>query len=311
MADDDYRRLGSACHCGETVKLWAGRGRKPSLCDDHAQRSRPALEPQECPACRGFFTPSREGQKACSALCRLRLRRGNKPRQLREYFCVICECAFESIVESAMYCSRKCKTLGWRAKNPTRTDYKQTLCAYWTGYCATCNVPMGGRRSRLTCDVCQRQVALSAARVAAYATNLTKHKARGLVVRCTECELEFCPLYGVKARTACSCCDPGLHKERKRAAKAKRHKRIKSADSETVWPNKVFKRDQWKCQLCGIETPKTLRGTHEHNAPELDHVLPLARGGSHSYANTQCLCRSCNGWKAARTMEEVMQALAA
>lgn len=225
--------------------------------------------------------------------------------------CEHCGASLEGKIAGSMYCGKRCKTAAWRVKNPVRKDYRPTRCAYWAGYCASCNSPMGGRRARSTCDACQRQVALSAAREAAYATNLAKHKARGLVVRCAECELEFCPLYGVKARTACPCCDPGLNKERKRAAKAKRQKRIKSADSETVWPNKVFKRDNWACRLCGIQTPKTLRGTHEHNAPELDHVLPLARGGSHSYANTQCLCRSCNGWKAARTMEEVLDELAA
>jgi 5-methylcytosine-specific restriction endonuclease McrA len=58
-----------------------------------------------------------------------------------------------------------------------------------------------------------------------------------------------------------------------------------------------------------VDTPKTLSGTCDRNAPELDHIVPVSRGGLHTYENTQCLCRSCNGWKAARTMEEAVAAL--
>src|SRR5208282_2540 len=58
---------------------------------------------------------------------------------------------------------------------------------------------------------------------------------------------------------------------------------------EYVNPETVFARDGWRCQHCHIETPQILRGnTSAPNAPTLDHVLPIARGGAHSYFNTQC-----------------------
>jgi 5-methylcytosine-specific restriction endonuclease McrA len=110
---------------------------------------------------------------------------------------------------------------------------------------------------------------------------------------------------------ACQVCKPAIVRERVRATKEKRDSRIKSGEREAVWPSRVFARDGWMCRLCGIDTPKELRGSYEHNAPELDHVVPLSRGGAHTFNNTQCLCRSCNGWKAARTMEEAEAALAA
>jgi 5-methylcytosine-specific restriction endonuclease McrA len=65
----------------------------------------------------------------------------------------------------------------------------------------------------------------------------------------------------------------------------------------TVDPFTVFDRDGWRCRACGTVTPKELRGTIEPNAPELDHVVPLAMGGGHTYKNTQLLCRSCNRLK--------------
>lgn len=42
---------------------------------------------------------------------------------------------------------------------------------------------------------------------------------------------------------------------------------------------------------------------------EVDHVVPLSRGGSNSPENLQCLCPSCNGSKWARTHEEFLDYL--
>ncbi|QDP57374.1 MAG: putative HNH endonuclease [Prokaryotic dsDNA virus sp.] len=46
--------------------------------------------------------------------------------------------------------------------------------------------------------------------------------------------------------------------------------------------------------MCGCKTPEAKRGTYAANAPELDHIIPLAKGGAHSKANTACSCRRCN-----------------
>jgi hypothetical protein len=74
---------------------------------------------------------------------------------------------------------------------------------------------------------------------------------------------------------------------------------------ENVDPIKVFRRDKWVCQHCGCGTPEWLRGnTLSESSPELDHVLPIAHGGAHSYVNTQCLCRACNSVKGDRIDHE-------
>lgn len=86
-----------------------------------------------------------------------------------------------------------------------------------------------------------------------------------------------------------------------RRAYKKRRKAIErgARRAECVDPLKVFARDGWRCQMCGSKTPERLRGTYNSRAPELDHIIALANGGSHTYANTQCLCRSCNSRKGA------------
>lgn len=38
-------------------------------------------------------------------------------------------------------------------------------------------------------------------------------------------------------------------------------------------------------------------GTYKVNAPELDHIIPIAKGGAHVWSNLQCACRECNAAK--------------
>jgi len=55
----------------------------------------------------------------------------------------------------------------------------------------------------------------------------------------------------------------------------------------------VLRRDHHTCQYCGST----------HNLT-LDHVVPLSRGGSHSWDNVVTACERCNQRKGNRTPEE-------
>lgn len=35
-------------------------------------------------------------------------------------------------------------------------------------------------------------------------------------------------------------------------------------------------------------------GTCHDKAPELEHIIPLSRGGLHTFSNVACSCRKCN-----------------
>lgn len=99
------------------------------------------------------------------------------------------------------------------------------------------------------------------------------------------------------------------YKLQKKAEKRIRRARQRGVGAEVVHAHLVFRRDGWRCQLCGIPTPRRLQGQMHPRAPELDHIVPLASGGPHTYANTQCLCRACNGRKGARTLGQLRLAV--
>lgn len=112
---------------------------------------------------------------------------------------------------------------------------------------------------------------------------------------CTACGV---PVVGLLnwPRT-CKQCKAEARRKQARISKASRRARIKGRQRDPIDPIAVFERDGWHCYLCGIATPRELRGTLQPNAPELEHKLALANGGTHTWDNVACACRKCNGLK--------------
>lgn len=64
---------------------------------------------------------------------------------------------------------------------------------------------------------------------------------------------------------------------------------------EPVDRRKIFARNQWICQLC-LE-PVNPHSTDPRWRASLDHIIPMSRGGAHTYANLQLAHVSCNSRK--------------
>lgn len=81
-----------------------------------------------------------------------------------------------------------------------------------------------------------------------------------------------------------------------KAAKQRRKAMERGARvGENVVADKVFALDGWRCRLCKCKVQKQY--IYAPNAAELDHIIPLSKGGLHAYDNVQTLCRACNGKK--------------
>lgn len=74
-----------------------------------------------------------------------------------------------------------------------------------------------------------------------------------------------------------------------------------------VWfdPREIFDAFGWHCYIRGVETPRSLSGKQQSTAPQLDHIIPLSRGGPHTPENTACICARCNNFKGDRSLEEL------
>jgi 5-methylcytosine-specific restriction endonuclease McrA len=84
--------------------------------------------------------------------------------------------------------------------------------------------------------------------------------------------------------------NPERYRETGRDYFARRRARKREAFVEMVDPALVLARSEGRCGICG----EVIEGEFH-----VDHVVPLSRGGEHSYANTQAAHPACNLRKAA------------
>lgn len=54
----------------------------------------------------------------------------------------------------------------------------------------------------------------------------------------------------------------------------------------------VFKRDNFRCVFCGA--------TSRHTQLQVDHIIPVSKGGRNDLSNLQTLCWECNRGKSDR-----------
>jgi hypothetical protein len=117
------------------------------------------------------------------------------------------------------------------------------------------------------------------------------HPRIGTIDTCTECGTSYTVRSGHQRFCTARC---------KLAAKAPRHRaRKRKAHVAPVSRRRIYERDRWTCQLCNKPVDKTKVAPHPL-APTIDHILPLAAGGTHEPSNTQCAHFACNSRKGDR-----------
>jgi len=113
-------------------------------------------------------------------------------------------------------------------------------------------------------------------------------------MRCEYCCSVFVydPVKAHRGRKFCSMeCARDSAKERRRA------RRI-ATTVEPISRPRVYDRDGWICQIC-CEPVDPAAAYPDPRSASLDHVVPLSRGGTHTYDNVQCSHLECNVRKGA------------
>ena len=181
------------------------------------------------------------------------------------------------------YCSRAC----YGKSVASRYEPKSTAIT-WAA-CSLCQGQYIKRHGAKYCRTCKPRAALILATKA------------NVPIACRVCGSQFCRLPGAYTHRFCSeeCNAKHLSaKVRAFRAKAKAIRRGVERQGDHIDPLAVFAAAKWRCQICGVKTPRDKRGTYAPDAPELDHVVPLSKGGMHTLHNVQCACRRCNIEKA-------------
>ena len=79
----------------------------------------------------------------------------------------------------------------------------------------------------------------------------------------------------------------------KREGNSLRRVRKKNAYVADVRRYDIFVRDDWRCHICNRKVSKVQQVPHPR-AATLDHLIPLAKGGTHEPANVATACFECN-----------------
>lgn len=196
---------------------------------------------------------------------------------------------FPKRTDRTKFCSRECAYAYRAAQTRAKVRVSKPIPER---NCSVCGNVFAAKFAAICSESCRKAQARKKALLASVRAHAGKR------CKCAQCGSEFAPEYGSKRRTYCS--EQCAHKaQRKYQVRGSHRRRAKAfgARYQYVNPRNVFKRDNWTCQICGVETPSSLRGSYDARAPELDHIVPLSKGLAHACENLQCACRHCNGKK--------------
>lgn len=269
-----------------------------------------------CPVCGKAFMPHRKTQMYCSKKCADEQRHQESSAR-RTRTCEVCGKEFvmphpsgkarRGEIRAGMFCSNKCRGK-WQAKqangcvspeDPFKKKYgfkEGACCRLYIRRCPHCGELFArGKKRKFCSDECGRNYWLPGG--VGYEEELKRMREEyepqiKTEKICGQCGNLF---MGHNRDRYCSeTCRQRARRLIKRYSNSNILRLHAEANGKRFNPIDVLVRDGWRCQLCGKKLKPKHRGTYRDDAPELDHIIPLAQGGEHSKRNTQCACRKCN-----------------
>ncbi len=91
----------------------------------------------------------------------------------------------------------------------------------------------------------------------------------------------------------CSPCQQAFDEARRGRSETRRRNIVKAGDADIHW-RLLGDRDQWLCHLCGGKVRKSPGCASVEAGATIDHLVPIADGGTHTWDNVALAHRSCN-----------------
>ncbi len=294
-------RLAKVCkHCGGTLPS-QGPGRRRKFCSDECQRAWWVANRDQgkvytftCQNCGKEYETNYSNRDSCCSLeCSWEyVGKLNSERAIINKRCFVCKTVFQGMASGTDYCSDACR----------RRAYTNT--------CVQCGKEFVAERSNATTcsDECRQERDRRRGREyhRAYKKRIGRNAGRVETLTCEYCGKQFqheiynqVPRYCSKTctRRANEAADPERYARiRAMSRHRRRARKYGNGPVDAIDPIKVFKRDSWRCGICGKKVNPKLQHPHPNSA-SLDHIIPLARGGTHTWGNVQLAHLACNSAK--------------
>jgi 5-methylcytosine-specific restriction endonuclease McrA len=243
--------------CGYCSASFVSRAHNTKYCSDCRQPGKGGLKPHLRLRKKGLKPPSKVGK-------------GN-----RVVRCKLCDVEFRTYYKDQMYCSKSCGARDNADDTSKRLKLPDDVHVYRRWGRRKCVVAWLRNRAnkRLATLMCKR----------------ARRKPRD----CKWCSKSFRPKSVVQVYCSPSC---GLSATKNKERMSRRAV-VNGVEIEPFTWLEIAERDKWHCCMCGAYTPRHKRASYDDDAPEIDHVVPVSKGGEHSKSNAQLLCRSCNATK--------------
>lgn len=299
---------------------------------DHEKAVRPKHPEIECEHCGAAFSPRVQGQRFCGQACQVAAVRKAKLAAKTERRCERCGRTFVPRIRTQAYCSERCRNLASSARAESRKAAGTLVRRPIKRRCPICGrrFTVSGSSPSCCSEGCSRAYDELLVRLNADFPDPDVLKVRSLTAdvgghtrRCQACGISQPGQYFPAGHDVCLDC-VAHEKERRRwldlcrACTRARRDSARCAEcgprasaarkgalsralgngfgirTELVRPHRVWARDDYTCHICGLPTVE--RGVPGLE-PVLDHVRPVANGGTHTYDNIRCAHALCNSVK--------------
>ena len=244
------------------------------------------------PCLRGHLGERYTSGNACVECMRTRVVKAHSRTQIGKN----CHgCGKEFVTDRAVtnYCSRSCASNN--RPSAVQNRRAKALASKQVEYsriqvcerCTACYLPVN-TASKYCSDECRHYHSLTRSMMS-YLRRIT---VKTVDKTCRQCRNNYQRSYKTGATNSLFCSQRCCVK----FAKHLRNRRLRAGVCERYSSVEVFQRDAYVCHICGEPTDPTQKFPHPLY-PTVDHVRPLAKGGTDTLDNVKCAHFICNSYK--------------
>lgn len=198
------------------------------------------------------------------------------------YTCIVCNKEFKGKpYRPSKYCCMECRNKDWHnahAEHLLNTNRKPIV--HSAAFIAK-------QRERMQRKAQEEEAKQKQKQIKRLCDALKKRAKQMRTHICEECGKEFQPRSERQV-----CCSAACSKKRLNRQKDNRIYQNGKPDL-SISLTRLYMRDMGVCVLCGRYIDFDCDSNSAHY-PSIDHIIPLSKGGLHSWDNVQLACRECN-----------------